>query len=176
MSEEVLGTEQWLWIKEVVAIHQAPLIRYAASLLGDGERAKDVVQETFIKLCRQDRKDLEPRLAAWLFKVTRNGALDALRRDKRMELHETPELAARRANGIEEEAGEARRSEMIGSLLDLVASLPPKQREVIELKFREGLSYREISELTGLSASNVGYLLHHGLKELKDAWKAAQVV
>ena len=50
------------------------------------------------------------------------------------------------------------------SLLD---GLPHRQQEVIRLKVEGGLSYREISELTGLSVSNVGYLLHTGLKSIR---------
>lgn len=45
--------------------------------------------------------------------------------------------------------------------------LPTNQQEVIRLKVESGLSYREISELTGLSISNVGYLLHTGLTSIR---------
>ncbi len=49
----------------------------------------------------------------------------------------------------------------------LMQYLPARQREVIRLKIEGGLSYREISELTGLSISHVGYLLHTGLKSIR---------
>lgn len=45
--------------------------------------------------------------------------------------------------------------------------LPDHQREVLRLKFLSELSYREISDITGLSVSNVGYLIHTGLKALR---------
>ena len=45
--------------------------------------------------------------------------------------------------------------------------LPKNQREVIRMKFQFELSYQEISEITGLSTSNVGYLIHVGVKALK---------
>jgi RNA polymerase sigma-70 factor (ECF subfamily) len=44
--------------------------------------------------------------------------------------------------------------------------MEPRSRELIQLKFRDGLSYREISERTGLTVGHVGYLLHHALKAL----------
>ena len=51
--------------------------------------------------------------------------------------------------------------------------LPANQRDVLILKIQEGKSYREISEITGLSTSNVGYLIHHGLKALASQLKTA---
>ena len=57
-------------------------------------------------------------------------------------------------------------------LRQLVADLPDNQQEVVRLKFEQGLSYREISEVTGKSVSNVGYLLHHGIAQLRQAMAA----
>ena len=53
-------------------------------------------------------------------------------------------------------------------LLRHVARLPESQREVIRLKFQSDLTYAEIAELTSLSVSNVGFLLHTGLKNLRS--------
>ena len=47
-------------------------------------------------------------------------------------------------------------------------SLSDNQQLVIRLKFEQGMSYQEISEQTGLSSSNVGFLLHNGLKKLRE--------
>lgn len=63
--------------------------------------------------------------------------------------------------------------EELGRVLQILETLPPNQQEVIRLKFQNGLSYREISEVTHLSVSNVGFLLHTGLKTVRqklDAW------
>ena len=46
--------------------------------------------------------------------------------------------------------------------------LPNNQQEVIRLKFQNGLKYKEISSVTGLSVSNVGFLIHRGLKTLRE--------
>ena len=53
----------------------------------------------------------------------------------------------------------------------LLDRLPDNQQEVIRLKFQNDLSYREISEITGLSVSNVGFLLHVGIKRLREIMK-----
>lgn len=54
-----------------------------------------------------------------------------------------------------------------GFLLRIVATLPPRQQEVLQLKFQNDLSYQEISEITKLSVSHVGVLIHTALKTLR---------
>lgn len=58
--------------------------------------------------------------------------------------------------------------EQSGGILRHLASLPQGQQEVVRLKFQESMSYREISEVTGHSVSNVGFLLHTALKTLRE--------
>src|SRR4051795_8012937 len=72
------------WARRAVERYEAPLTLYAARLLGDADAARDVVQETFLRLCVQDRAVIESRLAEWLFTVCRNRALDVLRKESRM--------------------------------------------------------------------------------------------
>lgn len=165
---------EWDRIRGVVQDHQSALIRYAASIVGGTEQAKDIVQEVFLKLCRQRWRDVEGHLDSWLFRVTRNQALDALRKEKRMSLFEKTETMETLASVGEIAAAETRKSETIRSLLELVEQLPGRDKEIVTLKFQQGLSYREISDVTGLTVSNVGYVLHHALKELKQRWETVE--
>ena len=63
------------------------------------------------------------------------------------------------------EAVEAR--DAASRALCAVDALPESQQEVVRLKFRHGLSYREISEVTGISVSNVGVRIHEAMKTLR---------
>ena len=63
--------------------------------------------------------------------------------------------------------------EASGFLLRIVGTLPPRQQEVLQLKFQNDLSYQEISEITKLSVSNVGVLLHTALKTLRQRYAGA---
>jgi RNA polymerase sigma-70 factor (ECF subfamily) len=54
------------------------------------------------------------------------------------------------------------------SLLKLLDRLTPNQQEVIRLKFQNDLSYKEIADLTQLSVTNVGFILHTGLRKLRE--------
>ena len=154
------------WIREAFERFESPLLVYARRLVGDAERAQDVVQDTFFKLCRQRREAIEPRLAEWLYTVCRNAALDVRRRDKVMQV--TSAEAPHGEAGRDADPGaRTERKEETQRALAYLAELPEKQQEVLRLKFRGGLSYKEISRITGESTGNVGWLLHVGLKSLR---------
>jgi RNA polymerase sigma-70 factor (ECF subfamily) len=61
----------------------------------------------------------------------------------------------------------AERRDSAGQVMEMLDRLPANQQETIRLKFQNGLSYREISAVTGLSVSHVGVLIHTGLKTLR---------
>src|SRR5262245_6039312 len=72
------------WVVGALETPERALIRYANWLLGDLESARDVGDESFLRLCREDPAKLEGRLAPWLFTVCRNAALDARRKTSRL--------------------------------------------------------------------------------------------
>ncbi|HMB04680.1 MAG TPA: sigma-70 family RNA polymerase sigma factor, partial [Isosphaeraceae bacterium] len=154
------------WVRGAVDRFQGPLTRYAARLLGDAEAARDVVQETFLRLCAQDRTTVEPKLAEWLFTVCRNRALDVLRKESRMTRLRDGQVD-RCASPDPSPPDIAELRDSAARVLDLLETLPASQREVIRLKFQNGFSYREISRISGHSVTNVGYLIHIGLKTLR---------
>lgn len=147
---------------------EGPLLGFTMGIVGDLESAQDIVQEAFIKLYQQEQgRIVEPGLKSWLYTVCRNRALDQLRRRKRfisVEEESVPELVS----------GERRPDEIVcqeeesANILRFIRRLPTNQQEVIRLKFQADLSYKEISTITGLSSSNVGFLIHTALHRLKQ--------
>ena len=59
------------------------------------------------------------------------------------------------------------KSETAKGLLKQIARLPDRQQEVLRLKFHAGLSYKEIAEVTGLTSTNVGFILHTAISKLR---------
>lgn len=154
------------WVRSALADHERALVSYAARITGDLERARDVVQETFLRLCRHDRAALEGRVREWLFTVCRNLALDVRAKESRMSTIE--ETDAGRVAAREAEPGFAlEQGDTLSAVLRALAALPAKQQEVLVLKFRHGLAYREIAKATGQSVGNVGSLIHHGVRALR---------
>ncbi len=64
-------------------------------------------------------------------------------------------------------------AEARGFLMQIVASLPPRQQEVLQLKFQNDLSYQQIAEITKTSANSVGVLIHTALKTLRQRYGPA---
>ncbi|MBC7816804.1 MAG: sigma-70 family RNA polymerase sigma factor [Planctomycetaceae bacterium] len=155
------------WILDVVARWEGDLVRYARHLVGDAERARDVVQDTFLKLCQQDRGQLDGHLVEWLFTVCRNGALDVRRKEQRMTTMTLDAVQDSAGFDPQPEDVAEQRDETI-YVLRLMTDLPANQQEVLRLKFQHSLSYREISSITGLSETNVGFLIHVGIKRLRE--------
>jgi RNA polymerase sigma-70 factor (ECF subfamily) len=154
------------WLRSVVASYEGPLVRYAARITGDVERARDVVQDTFLRLCQQNQNELDGRLVEWLYTVCRRRALDIQRKEHRMRATLPEELDVCAADHTRDDCLE--REETHEVVLAAISRLPESQQEVLRLKFQSGLSYREIAGVTGLSVTNVGYLLHIGLKTVRE--------
>ncbi len=155
-------------IHQALVRYERPLISHAKAITGDLESARDAVQETFLRLSRQDVQSLEPRLAPWLFLVCKNCSLDHVRKVVRfqegpLEDHHPAEIPSPSEEaGLHEETALLRR---------LVAELSPREQELVRLKFEAGLSYKEIAEALRISVSHVGVQLHHAIQTLKLSWK-----
>lgn len=184
-------------MRGVVTRYEGALVRYGARITGDLERARDVVQSTFMALhtaggrpgsdkaadfagpgeadaagsdtARPAAAEFlgEPHLGQWLFTVCRNRALDVRRKESRMNLLSEADgdgCASREQSPVDVAEGR----ETLEKVLALLGTLPNNQQECLRLKFQNGFSYRQISGITNLSVSNVGYLIHMGLKTLRS--------
>lgn len=161
------------WIDQLVQRYERPLCRYAYSLVRSVSAAQDAVQDTFLRLCREKREKLEGREAAWLFRVCRSRVLDLRRKEKPVQPL-MPEEADRVVAVEPDPAQHAVRGESEQLVARLLERMPQPQQEVIRLKFQHDLSYREIARVTRLSESNVGYLIHTGLKNLRQQMQTLQ--
>ena len=154
------------WINTVVQQYERPLVRYAAQILGDLERGRDVAQDTFLRLCKQDREQLDGHLVEWLYTVCRNRALDVRRKESRMKSMTAEQTSVQESRNMDQ-AAVAEQQDTTTRVLEFVDRLTENQREVVRLKFQHGLSYKEIAAVTELSVTNVGYLIHTAIKRLR---------
>jgi RNA polymerase sigma-70 factor (ECF subfamily) len=139
---------------------------YLASLLGDRSLAEDLTAVAFERAFRR-RRLFNPRRGserAWLFGIARNAALDELRRRRRSKALAS-DLPMDAFESAEETEGVLRRV----TVQDALASLTPRERELIALKFHAGLSNPDIGRVLGVSESNAGTLLHRTITKLRKA-------
>jgi RNA polymerase sigma-70 factor (ECF subfamily) len=154
---------------EIFNRFEIPLLQYARRIIGDREQARDAVQETFVKFQRNGALRCKDEPATWLFTVCRNAALNICRKERRMMYVDEQVIEARES----EQAmpfDQLEHEEATGFLLQIVGTLPPRQQEVIQLKFQNDLSYQQIAEILQTTANNVGVLLHTALKTLRQRY------
>lgn len=166
-------TEKLAAFERLVATYEGALLRYASRLLRDPDAAQDVVQDTFLRLLHRwpDAWEPSPQLSSWLYRVAHNAAVDRLRRESRLhDLHER-EALERPQELLPDRGAAFRVSESAEAAAQALHVLDPRERQLVILKVYEEKSYREISAITGLTVSNVGYILHHAMKKLAAALK-----
>lgn len=155
-------------LRDAMAKEERRLLRYAWQLAGDNELARDAVQDVFLKYHTECVAGRPPEHdTAWLFTVCRRRVFRLLEQRRRttpmdpqildagQESSPSPDRAA-----VERETGD--------TLAAQLEKLPPRDHEIVRLKFQNGLSYKEIADVTGLTAGNVGFILHHAVKTLRD--------
>ncbi len=147
--------------------------RYATRLLGNFDAAQDIVQEVFLRM-EQHGSEIEQE-RAWAYRTARNLVIDHFRRKTSPKRQRGGEAA-----GIFDLPAEATRfspallaekKETLNMLSEKMNDLPDRHREVLRLKFQEGLKYAEIAEVLKLSVPTVGWLLHEAIGMLRREMK-----
>lgn len=156
-------------IEELFLALESPLLSYARRLAPNSDMAEDLVQEAFMRLHAQFDQVRAPR--SWLYRTVHNLALNHRRSGGRMApfgrpSDSEPDSGTDHADPQPLPDEQIARWEGVGLVRLNVQNLDARSQELIRLKFTEGLSYKEISQRTGLSVGHVGYLLHHSIKSL----------
>jgi RNA polymerase sigma-70 factor (ECF subfamily) len=162
-SQEQIKTE---WLRMTFQNYESRMVHYAWTILGDLESARDVAQDTFLKLCRQEPHKVGDPPAAWLYRVCRNRALD-LYRQRKNRPQEPESLLNELPSQESDPSRDSESQEEKQGILQALRSLNDKEQEVVRLKFLHDLSYKEIADLTGLKTGNVGFILHSSLKKMR---------
>ncbi len=144
-------------LARLIDAHAAALVLYARQWCAAPE---DVVQEAFLKLvrCRQPPEDG----VAWLYRVVRNGALDAAKRDRRRQRRES--AVARPVRWFVEPSVDGLDA---ASAVAALQELPADQREVIVARHWGGLSFEQIAQVAGCSASTAFRRYSAGVEGLR---------
>ena len=155
-------------IEELYERHGESLYRYLMFKLGAAEDAEDVLQESF---CRFARYDLRWRFIrnpqAFVFRVARNEADRFLRR--KLGRREGERMIANGGMGAFAMAFAAPSEPTAALLLERAGQLPAEQREVVYLKIFDGLTFREIASVCGISTNTAASRYRYGIEKLRAA-------
>ena len=159
----------------VVREHGAMVWRTATRLLSDDGEAADCFQDTFVEAAQLAQRSPVWNWPALLKRIATVRALDRLRRRQRdrqrLASAVDPALLstddANPGHGLEV-------AEELARMREVLRSLPPREAEVVCLRYLEELTYEEIAGVLGLTVNAVGVLLHKGRRRLRERWNEAR--
>jgi RNA polymerase sigma-70 factor, ECF subfamily len=143
----------------------------AFRMLGDEEKAKDVVQETMVTIWQKLKKIRTAEVyKTWIYRIVVNKCYDEMRKRKRNPEHIADEttwalIAEKVSVGPSYSLENSETSAMISLLTEKLSS---KQKAVFVLSDLEGMSNDEVSEITGISKSAVKANLYHARKSISE--------
>jgi RNA polymerase sigma-70 factor (ECF subfamily) len=153
--------------------HADALFRYALFKLSDREKAKDVVQDTFVRFWEYIAADGQvDNKKAFLYRIASNAIIDNYRKRKEISLDVLREEGVYPVSTIDTET-ERKIVEHLDTkrALELVNELDGKGQEVILLRYVEGLSVKEIAEVLEERENTISVKLHRAMKELQTLFE-----
>lgn len=149
--------------------YEQPALRYAVSIVGNGDDAEDVLQTAFIKAYRNLRAfDIKRSFQPWLFRIVRNEALNWLRKHRRTVYGESAQLLLEMTESDDNVHADAERNEVKQMVRDCLFDLPLKYREPLLLYYLQQRSYKEISDIMRVPIGTVGTNITRGKQKLKE--------
>jgi RNA polymerase sigma-70 factor, ECF subfamily len=160
----------------LVETYRKRVIKTAYYFLGNMEDAEDVAQEVFLEILNSIGSFRQSSaLSTWIYRITVNRSLNAVKRNKQRNIFIRIEKMfgiSRQGENIQVQESSQDNNSMVENetrklLKDTVAGLPEHQRTVFILSKYEEMSYKDISEVTGLSVSSVESLMHRAKLNLQ---------
>lgn len=159
---------------ELLARHQERVFSYILRLVHNEDLANDIFQDTFIKAItsmRSGKYQATGNFGAWLMRIAHNVTIDTARRNpNKPDMQE--DIQSTIINNSIQMSEASCEQEILRicdsqTLHDLVDRLPEAQREIVHLRFWEDLSFKEISEITGVGINTALGRMHYALGNLR---------
>lgn len=146
-------------------LYRERLTRFCLGYVGTRDEAEDIVQDAFYKvLCSSEVPD---NFRAWIYEICRNRCIDRLRAKNRRLGDQPLSAYAHMADHLSGNLTKLLRGEQRAHLWRRLAELPYEQREVLLLRYTEGLSRSEISEVLNIPEKLVKSRIFNGLEKLR---------
>ena len=164
----------------LLARYQNRLYRYLLRMVRDTADADDLFQQTWVRVAEQIRKyDPSRNFDAWLFTLAHNLAIDHLRRIRPQSLDEpladswhretvADRIPCKDDTPLDHALAAERRTE----ISEAMAGLPMMYREVLSLRFEDGMKIEEIAQVTAVPVSTAKSRLRRSLEQLRYALEA----
>lgn len=152
----------------IVDRYEAPLMRYARTIVHDHDQAADAVQNAFIKAYTNLRSfKVERKFSSWIYRITHNESINIIKKHKR-EFRPDDDSWFDLIEDMRIKADEQVDNQILGKELQLaIAKLPSKYREPFVLHTHEQMSYEEVGEVLRLPVPTVGTRIHRAKDKLR---------
>lgn len=171
-------------LDELVLRHQSRVLSFINSKVKNQQLAEDIFQDAFFKVIKSlnaGKYNEEGKFLPWLMRISHNLVIDYFRKNKRM-----PKVAQSKnlenfnifdviGNGESSREDEIMESEQVDTLKRLISELPKEQLEVLVMRHYEDLSFKEISEKTGVSINTALGRMRYALINIRKLMKENNV-
>ena len=169
-------------LKALILRHEQKIFTYILTSVKNRELAEDLFQDTFIKVINTLRAGVykdEGKFAQWVMRIANNLKIDYFRKAQRMPAYESNgEFDIFDTLGVEDLSVEQKmiQEQIYSDIQDLLQYLPEEQREVLEMRIYQDISFKEIAELTNVSINTALGRMRYALINLRKLVAEKNVV
>ena len=176
----IAGDENSLSI--LINRHQSKIYGFIYSKLSDRDMADDIFQDTFIKVIKTLKSNSyneEGKFLPWVMRISHNLIIDYYRKNKKMPMfRETEEFSifSIMSDNVPNIESQMITSQVESDLRKLIKVLPEDQKEVLMMRMYQDLSFKEISELTGVSINTALGRMRYAIMNLRKVIDKHQII
>ena len=180
VSQYIQGKEASLEI--LIKRHQQRLYRFIYSKVQDKDVTEDVFQDTFIKVIRTLKKgnyNEEGKFLPWVMRIAHNLVIDYFRKSKRIPSFKNKDdfdIFSIIGDGSLNAEKKMIQEQVYNDVRELVYSLPEEQKEVLIMRMYRDMSFKEISENTGVSINTALGRMRYALINLRKLIEKHKIV
>lgn len=176
----IAGDENALTI--LINRHQSKIYGFIYSKLSDRDISDDIFQDTFIKVIKTLKSNSyneEGKFLPWVMRISHNLIIDHYRRNKKMPMYrETEEFSifSIMSDNVPNIESQLITSQVENDLRKLIEELPAEQKEVLMMRMYQDLSFKEISETTGVSINTALGRMRYAIMNLRKVIDKHQII
>ncbi len=176
----IAGDENSLSI--LINRHQSKIYGFIYSKLSDRDMADDIFQDTFIKVIKTLKSNSyneEGKFLPWVMRISHNLIIDHYRRNKKMPMFRETEdfsIFSIMSDNVPNIESQLITSQVESDLRKLIEELPEDQKEVLVMRMYQDLSFKEISELTGVSINTALGRMRYAIMNLRKVIDKNQII
>ncbi len=170
-----------LSIERLIIRHKDKVFRFIISKVKDVDLANDIFQDVFIKVInklREGRYNEQGKFISWVMRISHNMVIDHFRKESRVKMirpNDEYDIFNTIAEEVECTESDLIKNHVLNELKDLVAYLSEEQRQVIQMRYYAGMTFKEIAEESGISINTALGRMRYALMNLRKLKEKYQI-